>query len=59
MYSEKVTKESVVRTFKNISPVAVHCWYIKDVFAEFLQQIFKQNIIEGILRKTDKKLLSS
>ena len=25
LYSEKQTRESVVRTFKNISTVAVHC----------------------------------
>ena len=54
IYSEKEARESPVGTFKNISTVAVHCWYIKDAFAEFCQQIFEQNIIEGILGKIDK-----
>ena len=58
-YSRKKTRESVAGTFKNISTVAVHCWYIKDVFAEFCQQIFEQNISEGILGKIYKTLLSS
>ena len=39
--------------------VAVHCWYIKDTFAEFYQQIFEQNISEDISGKIDKKILSS
>ena len=56
IYSEKKTRESVVGTFKNISEVAVHCWYIKDAFAEFCQQIFEQNTLDGILGKI---LLSS
>ena len=59
IYSEKKTRESVVGTFKNISTVAVHCWYIKDTFSEFYQQIFGQNISEGILGKIRKTLLSS
>ena len=59
IYSWNKTRQSVVGTFKNISTVAVLCWYIKDAFAEFCQQIFEQNISEGILGKIDKKLLSS
>ena len=59
IYSEKKTRESVVGTFKNISTVAVHCWYIKDVFAEFCQQIFEQNISEVILGTIHKTLSSS
>ena len=59
MYSEKKTKESVVGTFKNTVAVAVHCWYIKDAFAGFCQQIFEEkNVSEGILEKIDKKKLS-
>ena len=38
--SEKNTRESVVGTFKNICTVAVHCWYIKDAFVGFCQQIY-------------------
>ena len=34
IYSEKKTRESVVGTFKNISAVEVHCWYIKEVFSD-------------------------
>ena len=40
IYSEENIRESVVGTFKNICTVAVHCWYIKDAFAGFSQQIF-------------------
>ena len=35
----------------------VHCWYIKDDFEAFCQQIFKK-ISDGILEKIDKKPLS-
>ena len=59
MYPEKKTREFVVATFKNVSTVAVYCWYIKDAFAEFCQQIFKQNISEGNSRKIEKTFLSS
>ena len=38
--SDKNTGESVVGTFKNICTVAVHCWYIKDVFAGFCQRLY-------------------
>ena len=38
--SEKNTRESVVGIFKNICTVAVYCWYIKDGFAGFCQQLF-------------------
>ena len=38
--SDKNTGESVVGTFKNICTVAVHYWYIKDVFAGFYQQLY-------------------
>ena len=37
IHSWKKTRESVAGTFKNISTVAVDCWYIKDAFAEFCQ----------------------
>ena len=49
MCSEKYTRESVAGIFKKICTVAVHCWYIKDAFAGFYQQIFKkefQKILE-------------
>ena len=59
MYSRKKTRKYVVGTFKNIITVAVNCWYIKDALAEFCQQIFEQNISEGILGKTYKTILSS
>ena len=54
--SEMKTRESVVGILKNTVAVAVHCWYIKDAFAGFYQQIFgKKNVSEGILEKFDKK----
>ena len=56
--SEKNTRESEVGTFENICTVAVHCWYIKDAFAGFCQQIFLKKISEGILGKIYQKLLS-
>ena len=59
IYSKKKTRESVVGTLKNISAVVVHCWYIKEAFAEFCQQMFEQNISVDILGKIDKKLLSA
>ena len=58
IFSEKNTRESVVGTYKNICTVAVHCWYIKDDFAGFCQQIFKKKVSEGIWEKIDKKILS-
>ena len=42
IYSEENIGESVVGTFKNICTVAVHCWYMIDVFAGFCQQILKK-----------------
>ena len=42
--SDKNTGVSVVGTFQKICTVAVHCWYIKDVFAGFCQQIFEKKI---------------
>ena len=42
MFANK-TKASVVRIFKTICTVKVHCWYIKDNFAGFFQQIKKKN----------------
>ena len=59
IYSEKKTRKSVAGTLKNISPVTVHWWYIKDAFAEFCQQISEQNNSESILGKIDKTLLLS
>ena len=54
--SDKNTGESVVGTFKNICTVAVHCWYIKDVFAEFCQQISKFWLLKDT-SATKQKLL--
>ena len=54
----KNTRESAVGTFENIYTVAVYCWYIKDAFAGFCQQIFFLKKSEVILEKVDKKLLS-
>ena len=54
--SDKNTRESVVGTFKNTCTVAVHCWYIKDAFEGFCQQIFKKKS-EGILGKIGQKTL--
>ena len=42
IYSEENIRESVAGTFKNICTVAVHCWYMIDVFAGFCQQILKK-----------------
>ena len=42
-----------------MSMMAVHCWYIKDAFAEFCHQIFEQNISDDLLGKIDKKFVSS
>ena len=42
---EKKTKESVVETFRDISTVGVHCWYIKYSFAGACQQTLKKKII--------------
>ena len=54
--SENKIRESIVRTlFKNTVAVAVLCWYIKDAFTEFCQQIKKKkNVSEGILENIDK-----
>ena len=50
-----MTKETVVRTFKNIWTVAVHCWYLKEAFAGFCQQILEKIFFsESILGKIDK-----
>ena len=35
----KKTKESVVGTFKSICTVVVHCWYIKDAFADAFESV--------------------
>ena len=40
---EKKQKEFVVETFKNVSTVGVHCWCIKDAFAEFCWLISEKN----------------
>ena len=39
---EKNIKESGFETFKNISAEGVHCWYIRDAFTEFSQQLFEE-----------------
>ena len=44
--SEMKTRESVVGTLKNTVAVAVHCWYIKDAFAGFYQQIFEKKMFQ-------------
>ena len=52
--SKKNTKESVVGTFKNRCKVALYCWYVKDAFAGFCQQIFfekSQKAFQGKLTK--------
>ena len=49
--SEKNTRESEVGTFENICTVAVHCWYIKDAFAGFSQQIFEKKYFRWHFRK--------
>ena len=55
--SKKKTKETVVRTFKNIWTVAVHCWYLKEAFAGFCQQILEKIFFsESILGKIDKNV---
>ena len=40
----KRAKESVVETFKNICTVVVHCWYIKDAFANAFES-FNERLI--------------
>ena len=58
--SENKIRESIVRAlFKNTVAVAVLCWYIKDAFTEFCQQIFeKKKCFRGHLREHWQKLLS-
>ena len=56
--SEKNTRESVVGTFKNICTVAVHCWYIKDAFAGFCQQIILKRGFWRHFRENWQTLLS-
>ena len=54
--SENKIRESIVRTlFKNTVAVAVLCWYIKDAFTEFCQQIFEKKCFRGHLRKNCQK----
>ena len=56
---ENKIRESIVTTlFKKTAAVAVLCWYIKDVFTGFCQQIFEKKISEGILEKIDKNFFS-
>ena len=45
-------------TFKNACTVAVYCWYIKDTFVGFCQQIFGKKNSDGILVKISKKFWS-
>ena len=54
--SEKMTRKSVVRSFKNTVAVAVQCRYINDAFAGFCQQIFEKKCFEGYLRKNLQKI---
>ena len=57
--SEKNTRESVVvGTFKNTCTVAVHCWYIKDAFAGFCQQIILKRGFWRHFRENWQTLLS-
>ena len=42
IFSPLKTRESVVGSIKNTCTVMVHCWYIKDAFAGFCQQVFKK-----------------
>ena len=54
--SEMKTRESVVGILKNTVAVAVHCWYIKDAFAGFYQQIFgEKKCFRGHLREIWQK----
>ena len=38
-------EDHVVGTSKNICTVAVHCWYIKDIFTGFFQQVLERKYI--------------
>ena len=38
-------EDYVVGSFRNICTVAIHCWYIKNAFAGFCQQIFEKKKI--------------
>ena len=40
----KSLRGALVGTFKNICKESVHCWYIKDAFVEFCQQIFEGKV---------------
>ena len=40
---------------KNICTVAVHCWYIKDAFAGFCQQIILKNVRRHLRENWQKK----
>ena len=42
IYSEKKTRKSVIGTFKKISTVAVHCWYIKMLLQNFIKKSFNK-----------------
>ena len=55
--SDKNTGESVVGTFKNICTITVHCWYIKDVLQDFVNNYIFKKKSGGILGKIDKKLM--
>ena len=55
--SENQIRESIVRIlFKNTVAVAVLCWYIKDAFTEFCQQIFEKKCFRGHLRLNWQKI---
>ena len=58
IFSEENTRESVVRNFKNISTVAVPCWYIKDAFAGFCLQIILKRGFWRHFRENWQTLLS-
>ena len=56
--SENKIRESIVRALlKNTVAVAVLCWYIKDAFKGFCQQIFEKKCFRGHLKKINKNIL--
>ena len=51
----KEDQTSVVGAFENICRVAVRCWYIKDAFAEFCQQILEKKCRRHFRENWQKK----
>ena len=44
----KQHQKFAVGSFKNICTVVVHCWYIKDAFAGFCQQVYTLYLSTGV-----------